>query len=127
MNTIYLSLIERVREFGVIMAVGASKQKVIGMVISESLLLCFTGAAVGAAVGMSFVAAMSRGFRLPLPEAQQDLYASMGIPEVLYGSVSLEQILITVGYTLAIGLLAAILPAWTAAKLEPVEAMRFTA
>lgn len=127
MNTVYLSLIERVREFGVIMAVGANKRKVMGMVVSESLLLCFTGALIGAAVGLVIVAMMSRGFTLPFPPEQLELYESLGIPRVLYGSISALQIFITLGYTLAIGILASLLPAFTAARLEPVEAMRFTA
>ena len=127
MNTVYLSLIERVREFGVIMAVGASKRKVMGMVVSESMLLCFTGALIGAIIGLAIVAMMSRGFTLPFPPEQLELYESLGIPRVLYGSISPLQIFITIGYTFAIGILASLLPAFTAARLEPVEAMRFTA
>ena len=124
MNTVYLSLIERVREFGTIMALGASKRKIMGMVISESLLLSFTGAVIGTALGLIVIAFMARGFTIPVPDEQYDLY---NMPRVLYGSISLGQLLITVGFTFAIGVLAAILPALTASRLEPVEAMRFTA
>ena len=127
MNTIYLSLIERVREFGVIMAVGANKRRIMGMVLSESLLLSFSGAAVGAMIGLILVGFLSQGFTLPMPESQLEFYESIGFPRVLYASVSAFQIIITIVYTFAIGVLAALLPAITAARLEIVEAMRFTA
>jgi len=124
MNTVYLSLIERVREFGTIMALGASKRKIMGMVISESLLLSFTGAVIGTILGLGIVALMARGYTIPVPKEQYDLY---NMPRILYGSISPSQIMITVIFTFIIGVLAAILPAITASRLEPVEAMRFTA
>ena len=125
MNTIYLSIIERIREFGIIMALGAARLKMIAMVLSESILLCFSGAAAGAAGGLAVVAYMSRGFSFP--PALAELYAEAGLPTVLFASVSLQQFLITIAFVLATGILAALLPAFTAARLEPVEAMRFTA
>ena len=124
MNTVYLSLIERVREFGTIMALGASKRKVMGMVISESLLLSFSGAIIGTILGLAIVALMARGYTIPVPKEQYDLY---NMPRILYGSIKLSQIMMTVIFTFIIGVFAAILPAMTASRLEPVEAMRFTA
>lgn len=124
-NTVYLSVVERVREFGVIRALGAGRSRVVGMVVTESLVLCAVGAAVGAAIGLTVVGVMSRGFSFPAQIAE--LYAESGLPTVLYASVSPGQLLTAVLYTLATGVLAALLPALTAARLEPTEAMRFTA
>lgn len=124
-NTVYLSVIERVREFGVIQALGAGRRKVIGMVLSESLVLCAVGALVGAASGLGIVAVLARGFSFPAELA--DLYAESGLPTVLYASVSPGQLLTTVLFTFATGVLAALLPAFAAARLEPTEAMRFSA
>jgi ABC-type lipoprotein release transport system permease subunit len=122
-NTIYLSVLERVREFGVIMAMGANRWQVIRMVLMESLMLVGCGSVVGFAVGLGIVGAMSRGFSLPSAES----YAEFGIPTVMYASISLEQILITFAFALGTALLAALWPAWMAGRLQPVEAMRFAA
>jgi len=125
MNTIYLSLIERIREFGVIMALGANRRHVIGMVLTESLLLCLAGAAAGAALGGISLAFMAQGFSFPEPLASA--YAEFGLPRVFYGSITVAQVLTVLGFTLVTALLAALIPARAAGKLEPVEAMRFTA
>lgn len=124
-NTIYLSLIERIREFGVIMALGANRRQVIGMVLTESLLLCLAGAAVGAAFGGISLAFMAQGFSFPEPLASA--YAEIGLPRVFYAGISLSQVLTVLAFTLATAILAALIPARAAGKLEPVEAMRFTA
>ncbi len=124
-NTVYLSVIERVREFGVIRALGAGRGRVVGMVVTESLVLCGVGAALGAAVGLGVVGLLSRGFSFPPQLAE--LYAESGLPTVLYASVSPGQLLTAVLFTVLTGVLAALFPALTAARLEPTEAMRFTA
>jgi ABC-type lipoprotein release transport system permease subunit len=124
-NTVYLSVIERVREFGVIQALGASKRKVVGMVLSESLFLCFLGALIGSAVAAMIVRRMAQGFSFPAELGEY--LADLGLPPVLYASVSPGQLAVAVAFTFAMGVLAAVLPALTATRLEPVEAMRFTA
>ncbi len=121
MNTVYLSIIERVREFGVMMALGLSRWKVMRMIFYESLLLCGTGAVVGAIVGGLILWRTSQqGLKLPLPEALQ-------LPEILYTTITTERILIIVLFVFITGIFAALWPARTAGRLEPVEAMRFTA
>ena len=124
-NTVYLSIIERVREFGVIQALGASQRKVMGMVLTESLFLCFLGALAGSAIAAGIVARMAQGFSFPAELTEY--MAGLGLPAVLYASVSLGQIAVTVAFTFTLGVLAAVLPALTATKLVPIEAIRYTA
>lgn len=122
-NTIYLSLVERIREFGVITALGANRGKVIRMVLLEGLLLCAAGAAVGLVLGLLSVASLARGFSYPA--ALADVQAQFGLPRVLYASIMPSQIVITAVFVFATGILAALWPAWVASRLEPVEAIRF--
>lgn len=122
-NTIYLSVLERVREFGMIMSVGASRWRIIGMVLTESLILVSSGALVGFGIGLALVWQMSKGFSLPGAES----YAEFGLPLKMYASISAEQILITLAFAVGTALLAALWPAAKAGRLQPVEAMRFAA
>lgn len=122
MNTIYLSIIERVREFGVMMALGLSRWKVMLMVCYESLFLCGTGAVMGAVFGSLILWRTSQGVKIA---AFQTLFE--GFPDTLYTTISTERIIIIVVFVFVTGIFAALWPARTAGRLEPVEAMRFTA
>jgi ABC-type lipoprotein release transport system permease subunit len=122
MNTIYLSIIERVREFGVMMALGLSRVKVMLMVFYESLFLCGVGALTGGIIVSLILWRTSRGITVT---AFQAIFE--GFPDTLYTTVSTNSILITLAFVLITGVLAALWPARTAGRLEPVEAMRFTA
>jgi ABC-type lipoprotein release transport system permease subunit len=122
MNTIYLSIIERVREFGVMMALGLSRFKVMLMVFYESLFLCGVGALMGGIIVSLILWRTSKGITVT---AFQAIFE--GFPDTLYTTVSTKSILITLGFVLITGVLAALWPARTAGRLEPVEAMRFTA
>ncbi len=123
-NTIYLGLIERVREFGVLISLGMSGRAMMALVTLESVLLCAAGAAVGAAIGTAGVAVLGRGFTIP---GFQQYMASFGMDPMFYPSVTAAQVLQAVGFALATGVLAALWPASLAARLEPAEAMRFAA
>lgn len=124
LNTIYLGLIERIREFGVILSLGARGAQVIGMILLESLLLCLSGAVSGLGLGLGLVAYLSRGFSIPGLEAY---YASFGLNPVFYPAVGAGQVAFALLFTVATALLAALWPALLAARLEPAEAMRHTA
>ena len=80
-NTIYLGLVERIREFGVIIAVGADRRRVMRMVFAESLALVLTGSAAGLAVSGALVAWMSKGVRFP---GFEEVLAELGMPTVFY-------------------------------------------
>lgn len=122
-NTIYLNLMERIREFGVIMALGAGRRAIVTMVLWESLWLCATGAAVGTLSGLGLVWYLSRGFSFPA--ALSDVAAAFAYPPVLYASIQPSEIMITGVFVLVTGVLAALWPARVAGALQPVEAMRF--
>ncbi len=125
LNTVYLSTLERVREFGVILSLGAKGRQIMGMVTLESLLLCLTGAAVGLALGLGFVALGRDGFELP--GYAEDIMAEVGLPATLYLSVEPWQVLLAVGFAVLTAIFAALGPARMAANIEPAEAMRYTA
>ena len=125
LNTVYLSTLERIREFGVIISLGARGRRVMGMVTLESLLLCLSGAAIGLAIGLGLVALGRNG--LELPGYSEEILAEFGLPGVFYLSIEPWQILIAVGFAIVTALLAALWPARIAANTEPAEAMRYTA
>ncbi len=125
LNTVYLSTLERVREFGVILSLGAGARRVLGMVTLESVLLCLSGAALGLAIGLPLVWLGSSGFAMP--GYAEEMLAEVGLPNVFYLSIEPWQVLLAVGFAVLTAFFAALGPARMAANIEPAEAMRYTA
>ena len=123
LNTIYLSTLERVREFGVVLALGAQGRDVIRIVTTESLIVCLGGALVGLASGLGLVAVLSDGFRFP---GMDSLMAEVGMNPVMYPALEPWQIALAVGFAILTGVAAAAGPARMAARIAPAEAMRHT-
>lgn len=120
LNNVYLSLVERIREFGTILALGASRARVLAMVVLESALLTATGGSIGLALGLASVAALSGGFVYPYYDLER-----WGLPTVLYPSLQPSDVIVTVAFMLGTALAAALWPGFIASRVEPVEAMRF--
>ena len=124
LNTVYLSVMERIRELGVIQALGAGGRRILGLIATESVLLCTLGALVGSALGLAAIASLADGFSVP---ALAEYWASFGLDPVLYFTVTPAQVVFAIVFAVVTALLAALWPAALAARLEPVEAMRFQA
>lgn len=124
-NTIYLSVVERTRELGVVIALGATRTRVMRMVLAESLLLCATGAAVGLVFGLLTIRRLAQGFAFP--GEWGDITEAYGLPRVMYASISAADLLVMLAFVIGIGVLAALMPARVAGRLAPAEAMRFVA
>ena len=120
LNAVYLSFYERIRELGVVAALGATPGRLVRLVFLETTLLALLGMAAGTLAGLLAAARMARGF--PMIAAQE--YAQFGIPEVLYGELHAGDVAFTLFMALLTSWLAALYPAYLAARLEPVEAMR---
>lgn len=125
LNALYLSLVERVREFGLLAALGLTGRRLMGLVFWESFLLVGVAALLGLGAGLLVHVELADGFRLPLPAWILEQYKEFGLPEVLYGRLGVKEVLLTLGYAVGVALLAALWPGWLASRLEPVEAMRY--
>jgi putative ABC transport system permease protein len=109
MNTMLLSFVERVREFGILRAVGWSRRRLRMLILGEALLISLGGAAVG--VGLSFV----------LARVLEQVPQVHGILHSQFSAGNFWRALYTAG---VIGLLAALYPAIRAGRLQPLAAMR---
>jgi putative ABC transport system permease protein len=109
LNTMVMSVYERVREIGILRAVGWRSSRVMRMILGESLLLALLGAALGTIVAIAGTRALSR-----LPA-----YA-----RVVGGDVDPWVVLQGVAIAVLVGLFGGLYPAWRAARLMPTEALR---
>jgi len=124
-NTLYLSVMERTREIGLILSLGASRARVMGMVLTEAGIITLAGAFYGALVGVGLVLIVEAFGGIPLWGQMAAYMKEVGISPVLHMSIRWAQVLLAAGAMAGVALLAAWFPAWKASKLEPMEAMRY--
>ena len=124
-NTLYLSVMERTREIGLILALGSSRARVTGMVLIEAGIITLAGAAYGALVGVGIVWIVEAFSGIPLWGQAAEWMKEIGISPVLHMSIRWTQVVLSAGAMAGVALLAAWLPARRASRLEPMEAMRY--
>jgi putative ABC transport system permease protein len=111
MLALYNSMAARSRQIAVLRVLGASRGRVFGLVLTESLLISMAGAAAG--VALAVVGGMA---------ASAWLKASIGL--VIDPTLDLRGTVIVVGGTVALGALAGILPAWRAYQVPVADSLR---
>jgi ABC-type antimicrobial peptide transport system permease subunit len=110
MNTMVMSVFERTREIGTLRALGWRRRKVLGMVIKESLALGLIGVVIGVVLAWLLGLAMQQ---IPVWGAWLAVIISPGL---------LAQ---TLAIAILLGAVGGLYPAWRAANLSPVEALRY--
>jgi ABC-type lipoprotein release transport system permease subunit len=124
-NTLYLSVMERTRELGLIRALGSSRLRVMGMIMTEAGILAVAGAFYGAIAGLAVIWIVEAFGGIPLPSSFAEVFRSIGLSGVIHLRAELGDVVLSAVAMAAVALFAALFPAWRAAQFEPVEAMRY--
>jgi len=125
LNTLYLSVLERTRELGVTLSLGAPRRHVMRGVLTEAGLISASGACIGAVLGVGSVALVEACGGIPLPASFAEFTRAVGVSAVIHMRVYPFQVFLSALTMMAIAVLAAWFPAYRAGRLEPMEAMRY--
>jgi ABC-type lipoprotein release transport system permease subunit len=125
-NTLFVSVMERFREFGIMLAIGFSPGKLFGLVMFESLWLALVGLVLGGLVTAGPYWYMANvGVDL---SAQVDMsggeVAGIAINPILHAGIYLDHLVVIVLAALTVTLLSGLYPAWSAGRVAPVECIR---
>ncbi|MEZ4869860.1 MAG: FtsX-like permease family protein [Caldilineaceae bacterium] len=110
MSAMVMSVMERTREIGTLRAVGWSRWRVLQLILGEAIGLSTIGGLIGLGIGVGLAWAAGQ-----LP----------GVGAFLEGSFTPQILVQGMVTALTLGIIGGVYPAWTAANLQPVEALRY--
>jgi ABC-type antimicrobial peptide transport system permease subunit len=126
LNTILMSVFERVREFGVLRALGLRPRAVFALVLIESLQLTLLGIALGLALGTPLVLWLSDHPILLTSDGAGAAVELFDLEPLIVFALGRGQLVTLPLILIGVGLLAALPPAFRASRGRPVDALRET-
>jgi len=125
MNTMLMAVFERTREFGMLMAVGMTPAKVVGLILTEAAGLAVASLVVGAALGVPLLWYLQEhGLDLGGATGEVVSVAGVVVGHLWYGRQDFSAYSQAAAGLAATALVSALYPAWRASHLNPTEAMR---
>ena len=119
-NTLVMAVFERIREIGLMMALGMKPAMILGQIIIESMLLLLVGLLIGDVLAWASVQPIKDGLDISVVAEGMEM---MGASSVLYPKLYLKDVVLANVVVLILGFFASLSPAWRASRYEPVEAI----
>ncbi len=119
-NTLVMAVFERVREIGLMLALGMTPGTILGQIIVESLCLLVMGLLLGNALAIGTILALADGIDISVVAQGMEMFGASSVltPELTSRDIILANVIVIV-----LGLLASLSPAWRASRYEPIEAI----
>lgn len=120
MNTLISAVLERVRELGLLQALGMGGTSIVVQVVIESLLIVALGTVLGVVLGLGLVQWLADGIDLSRWAQGVEFFnfRTVLVPDLLLSDVITICVLV-----MALGLVGSLYPAWRAVRLDPLDAM----
>lgn len=119
-NTLVMAVFERVREIGLMLALGMRPRTILAQVVFESMLLLSIGLLLGTLFAWLTVVPLKDGIDLSIVAEGMEMF---GASSVLYPELTLKDVVQSNAVILLLGFLASLSPAVRASRYEPVEAL----
>jgi putative ABC transport system permease protein len=121
-NTMLMSVLERTKEIGILMAIGMNKLKIFSMILLETFFLIMAGCPPGIFLAFfTIIITHKTGITL---QSLSEVSSSFGYSPVIYPSLQMKQIGIIFGLVVITALFSAIFPARRALRLKPAESIK---
>lgn len=121
-NTILMVIMERTREFGIMLALGTSQNQVIQLVLLESFLLGLIGVFIGNLLGIAVTSYFGIN-GVDFSEYSLAMETMPGLSAVVKPFINTEHVFFVSAITFLVSIIPALIPAWKVSRLQPIEAI----
>jgi len=119
-NTLVMAVFERVREIGLMLALGMTPRNILFQIVAESILLLTIGLAIGNVVAWATIEPLKGGIDVSIVGQGMEYWGSAN---VLYPALYLKDVILANVIVIVLGFLASLSPAWRASRYDPVRAI----
>jgi ABC-type lipoprotein release transport system permease subunit len=119
-NTLVMAVFERVREIGLMLALGMKPAVILGQVIVESLMLLLIGLLIGNLLAWATVEPLSGGIDVSIVAQGMEMF---GASAILYPELERNDVIMANLIVIVLGVFASLSPAWRASRYQPIEAI----
>jgi ABC-type lipoprotein release transport system permease subunit len=124
LNTILMSVLERTREFGLMVALGMGPRRLLGLVVLETAFLSIVSLGVGAILGFgAHLYLAEHGLDMGFVSQEHLTMAGTIFDSVMYSELAPARVLLLLGIVFSVTFLAGVYPAIRAARVDPVRAI----
>jgi len=119
-NTLVMSVFERVREIGLMLALGMKPGVILGQILAESIMLLTLGLIAGNVLAVATVFWLKDGIDVSMVSEGMEMF---GAASTLYPLLLSSDMIMANSVVLVLGIVASFSPAWRASRYEPIEAI----
>lgn len=119
-NTLVMAVFERVREIGLMLALGMQPSSILMQIVAESIMLLTIGLVLGNVLAWTTIVPLSNGIDISAVAAGMEMF---GAASVLYPQIELRDVATANLVVLILGILASLSPALRASRYQPIEAI----
>jgi ABC-type lipoprotein release transport system permease subunit len=119
-NTLVMAVFERIREIGLMLALGMRPASILGQIVIESSFLLVMGVVIGNALAWASVVPLKDGIDISGLAQGMEMF---GASSILYPELKLQDVITANVVVLVLGFFASLSPAWRASRYEPIEAI----
>jgi ABC-type lipoprotein release transport system permease subunit len=119
-NTLVMAVFERVREIGLMLALGMTPRNILSQILVESILLLVIGLAIGNLAAWAAIEPLKDGIDVSIVGEGMEYF---GAASMLYPALYLKDVILANVIVIVLGFFASLSPAWRASRYDPVRAI----
>jgi ABC-type lipoprotein release transport system permease subunit len=119
-NTLVMAVFERVREIGLMLALGMTPRNILSQIVAESFLLLVIGLAIGNVAAWAAIEPLKDGIDISIVGEGMEYF---GAASMLYPALYLKDVILANVIVIVLGFFASLSPAWRASRYDPVRAI----